>query len=90
MLATPRQSRTSREIQLSANRQLTNRVWCDLKARCRYVRYFESVQIDVQDGVATLSGEVESYYIKQILQTYVARTAGIRRVLNHVVVSEPF
>ncbi len=37
-------------------------------------------------GVATLDGEVSSFYLKQIAQTLAKRVPGVHTVVNHIAV----
>ena len=49
-----------------------------------------TVSCHFHEGVLTLNGHVRSYYLKQVAQTLVRQTAGVRRVCNrlHVLASD--
>jgi hypothetical protein len=42
------------------------------------------VACDYRDGTLVLSGELPSYYLKQMAQTAVANVPGVARVVNHI------
>lgn len=44
------------------------------------------VTVDVADGIATLTGTVTSWQQRETAEVAAAHTAGVRRVLNHVIV----
>jgi hypothetical protein len=60
------------------------------KARCRlaengpYAHCFRDVTCDSKDGVLTLRGRVESFYLKQVLQTRLRDLEGVTRIENQV------
>lgn len=51
---------------------------------CPYARAFRDIAIENQAGIIRLRGHVGSFYLKQVLQTYVARVDGVRQVENWV------
>ena len=57
-------------------------------AECPYASLRE-IMVAISKGVATLRGEVPSYYLKQIAQTTVIATPGVRRVVNELTVGSP-
>ena len=54
---------------------------------CPYSFYFRAVNINYADGILTLRGRVPTFYLKQILQTLLARVDGVRSIDNQVDVS---
>ena len=44
------------------------------------------LRIESRGGFVILSGRLPSYYLKQVLQTIVARVPGVREIDNHVAV----
>ena len=64
------------EIEALAKQQLAH--------DCPYSFYFRDVSIDFADDTLTLRGRVPSFYMKQILQTLLARVDGVNRVDNQV------
>lgn len=44
------------------------------------------VSCDFSDGVLTLTGKVEGYYLKQLAQALVAKIPGVARIVNRIVV----
>lgn len=46
------------------------------------------VQIDVQSGVVTIEGIARSYYERQMALACVQRVAGVRHVIDRIVVHE--
>jgi hypothetical protein len=55
-----------------------------LASECPYSFYFRDVQMDFDDGILLLRGRVPSFYLKQILQTWLAKVDGVRRIDNQV------
>ena len=49
--------------------------------QCGYIS-LGNIQCEVHDGVATLSGSVPSYYLKQVAQAAAARIEKVREVKN--------
>ena len=47
-------------------------------------RELAGVRCRIHRGVATLEGEVSSYYLKQIAQSIACRVSGVVRVLNQI------
>ncbi len=44
------------------------------------------LRCEVNDGVLTLTGNVPSFYLKQLAQHYAARTTGVKKIHNQVFV----
>ena len=51
------------------------------------IRDHDGLRCDYHDGVATLQGEVPTFFLKQVAQTIVAGVEGVELVANHVHVS---
>ena len=51
---------------------------------CPYSRAFRDIAIENQTGIIRLRGRVGSFYLKQVLQTYVAKVDGVKQVENCV------
>jgi osmotically-inducible protein OsmY len=50
-------------------------------------RWSDRLHVDSSGGFVTLSGRLPTYYLKQVLQTIVARVPGVQELENHVVVA---
>lgn len=49
-----------------------------------YAHCFKDVVIRTQDGVLTLTGRVPTFYLKQLLQTWLKNLDGVTRIDNQV------
>lgn len=67
---------------------LASKVRCRIAADSSYRNYFTEVEIEVRNGDLILSGTLDSFYFKQILQTIARDAIGGRRLLNRTVVRE--
>lgn len=47
-------------------------------------RTFRNVQVLEDNGIVILTGQLPSYYLKQLLQTVAAAVDGVRRLDNRV------
>lgn len=68
----------------------------DLPPKCDIVRRAElrlkgsgwnalrSIECDWDDGILTLSGQVSSWYLKQLAQTVVGVDRSVAQILNHI------
>lgn len=67
-----------------------NRILADAQVAlsCRLPHEASNVVLEFDDGCLTASGEVESYYHKQLVQEALRLVRGIRRVINDTIVSE--
>lgn len=57
-----------------------------LLERCPYASYFGDIQVFYDDGTLTLRGRLPSFYLKQILQTFLAQIDGVDSIRNEVAV----
>lgn len=83
MIASPRPA---------TNREFTcGRVKVEILDRLRQRGYSAlwDVTCDVHDGTARLLGRLPSHYLKQVAQSTAAEVAGVRRVVNLIVVAGP-
>ncbi len=55
-----------------------------LEDKCPYAYYFRDVTFNFRQGVLTLSGSVCSFYMKQILQTFLADLESVQQINNQV------
>jgi hypothetical protein len=55
-----------------------------LLTNCPYAFCFRDIQFEFADGVLTLRGRVPSYYLKQILQTWLRKLDGVQQIENEV------
>jgi hypothetical protein len=55
-----------------------------LNERCPYAFFFREIQLEFADGVLTAKGRVASFYLKQLLQTFLREVEGINRIDNQV------
>src|SRR5262245_36492767 len=55
-----------------------------LMSNCPYAFCFRDIKFEFSDGVLTLRGRVPSYYLKQILQTWLRRLDGVQQIENQV------
>lgn len=53
-----------------------------LFGRCPYAHCYRDVQWSYEDGVLVLTGRVPSFYLKQMLQTWLQDLPGVRRIEN--------
>jgi len=60
------------------------------ETRLRHSPYLELRQVECSctRGILTLSGQVSSYYLRQVAQTQVQDIDGVRGILNELVVVE--
>jgi osmotically-inducible protein OsmY len=47
------------------------------------------VTCEFDDGVATLCGDVPTFYLKQVAQTIARQTGGVSQVVNQICVLNP-
>ena len=50
-------------------------------------RWSDQLEIACQDGAVMLTGQLPSFYLKQILQTIIRKVPGVREIENHVLVT---
>ena len=70
---------------------------CDVQSRVqsflrsRHFPTFQELDVDVHNGAVTLSGEVQSYYEKQVALNSCRRVAGVLTLVDEidVLVDEP-
>jgi hypothetical protein len=55
-----------------------------LGSGCPYAFYFRRVTLQFQDGVLTLRGRVPTFYLKQLLQSWLKDLDGVREIDNQV------
>jgi len=55
-----------------------------LTKNCPYSFCFKDINFEFSDGVLTLRGRVPSFYLKQILQTWLRRLDGVEQIDNQV------
>ncbi len=55
-----------------------------LLSNCPYAFCFRDISFDLMNGVLTLRGRVPSFYLKQILQTFLRDLAGVEQIDNQV------
>lgn len=55
-----------------------------LQEHCSYWWYFSHIEMHFRAGVLTLCGTVPSYYLKQILQTFLTKVDEVQRIDNQV------
>lgn len=51
---------------------------------CPYPTAFRHVDVENDSGVIRLHGRVASFYLKQMLQTYVGKVEGVKQIDNVV------
>lgn len=56
--------------------------------KSRHFPEFESLEVEVHDGLVTLSGELNSYYEKQVAMSSCQRVAGVVRMVDEIMVSD--
>ena len=64
--------------------ELAARITQYLAAVCPYRSAFRDIAVEDDRGVIRLRGQVASFYMKQLLQTYVAKVEGVQRIENLV------
>jgi osmotically-inducible protein OsmY len=52
--------------------------------------YVNAIHVEMDDGTLTLSGQLPSYYLKQMLQTVVQRVRGVLHIRNQVEVANEY
>ena len=73
-------------IEVTPDEQLRHRIHLFLQTlRLTILR---RVQIDVQSGIVTIEGIARSYYERQMALACVRRVAGVRQVVDRIVVHE--
>lgn len=55
-----------------------------LSENCPYAFYFRDIDYELNDGVLLLWGRVPTYYLKQILQTFLRGLEGVEQIDNQV------
>lgn len=55
-----------------------------LASNCPYAFCFKDIQFEFAAGVLTLRGRLPSFYLKQILQTWLSSLQGVRQIKNQV------
>lgn len=73
-------------IEITPDEQLRHRI--QLFLQTLRLAILRRVQIDVQSGVVTIEGIARSYYERQMALACVRRVAGVRQVVDRIVVHE--
>ena len=60
------------------------RVKGTLSRSCHFTRHWREITCQYKDGVLILRGNVPSFYLKQVLQSILKDTPGVRRIDNRV------
>ena len=55
-----------------------------LTKNCPYASCFKDISFEFKGGVLTLRGRVPTYYLKQILQTWLRKLDGVNQIDNQV------
>jgi hypothetical protein len=55
-----------------------------LLEKCAYASCFAQVTFSFSQGTLTLCGRLPSFYLKQMLQTYLRDLYGVTQIENHV------
>ena len=55
-----------------------------LAENCPYAYYFRDVTIHFSSGILTLKGRVASFYLKQVLNSFLMRLGGVERLDDQV------
>lgn len=55
-----------------------------LLRNCPYAFCFRDIRFDFDSGVLTLRGRVSTFYLKQMLQTFLRDLAGVEQIDNQV------
>jgi hypothetical protein len=55
-----------------------------LVSNCPYAFCFRDIRFGFADGVLTLRGRVPTFYLKQMLQTFLRDLAGVEQIDNQV------
>lgn len=79
----------SRTASCPAEVNITERATRELKAHCPYAWCFRDVEYTLHDGVLRLEGSVSSFYLKQLLQTFLRDLKGVESIENRVDVVNP-
>ena len=69
------------EIEMLARRRLS--------AHSHFRGRFASIRISCRDGCLKLTGQLPSFYLKQLLQTAVRDIDGVQEIVNDVFVANP-
>ncbi len=67
---------------------LLNRKIAAALGRCAYIRN-SSLRLDVRSGRVVLSGDVPSYFLKQMAQESLREVEGVEEIQNELEVSIP-
>lgn len=68
----------STPVEEQARQRLTN--------DCPYAFYFKHIRFEFSNGVLTLRGRVPTFYLKQVLQTWLRGLESVKQVDNQVAV----
>jgi len=60
------------------------RVRARLTEDCPYGFYFRDITYEHRNGVLTLRGQLPTFYLKQVLQTWLRDVDGVERIDNQV------
>jgi hypothetical protein len=55
-----------------------------LLSSCPYAFCFRDIRFEFTDGVLTLRGQVPTFYLKQMLQTFLRGLGGVQQINNQV------
>ena len=68
--------------------RVANNALKSIRAALRATEYGElnQLEVDMEDGVVTLFGNVPTYYLKQLAQEVARNQLAVRRVINTVIV----
>lgn len=81
----PHRQSPDRPVQQDRNAEGVEQLaWQRLKDCCPYVFYFRDVRLRFDAGVLTAKGQVGSFYLKQILQTFLQQVEEVERIDNLV------
>lgn len=89
MISPDDRSRVSPDLCTPIHRQAEEIVasaYCRLERHFMFKGYLKSLEISYQSGNLTMTGQLPSFYLKQVLQTALRDLPGVDRVNNRVAV----
>ncbi len=74
----------TKELGDSRKKQIETEVCDRLKRHDSFRGHWDSLTVEVVDGVLILAGRLPSFHLKQVLQTTMKNVPGVIRIVNRV------
>ncbi len=76
--------RTEQQTGLTKEHSVEELAYRQLSQECPYGSYFKNITCKYADGVLTLRGKLPTFYLKQVLQSWLRDVEGVEQINNQV------